>query len=430
MISLRNPALAAVLLLTASSVRAEEPLTLADALRLAADRNPDLLAARADLAAADAQRVAAAQLPNPTLSYSTAKIPTDGTSASTDLGNGFYDRSYDTIVAFNQLVEVGGKRGARKRSAAEGYAASEARLLDVERLLPAAVVRAYGAALVSRSAAALARESSESFQKTAALAAAREEAGQISKADRLQVEIASARFEADAVQADAGAAAAILALETILGLPAATSLPLADTLEGIARDSAASPPPAADEVAIADRPDVRALESALRRAEADRDLQKAGRVPDPTFLAQYEREPPDKTNTVGFGVSFPLPVFNRNRAGILAAEAAIVSARRDLAFGQFRARRDLLSARATLAAAEIRERRLAGEVLPKAEAVRETVSFAWERGAASLLELLEANRSANEARLAALSARADLAAARADLRAALGGASRPERTSR
>ncbi|MFI5181974.1 MAG: TolC family protein, partial [Thermoanaerobaculia bacterium] len=148
----------------------------------------------------------------------------------------------------------------------------------------------------------------------------------------------------------------------------------------------------------------------------------------PTLLAQYEREPPDKANTVGFGVSFPLPVFNRNRAGILAAEAAIASARRDLDRGRFRARSDLVSARAALAAAEIRERRLAGEVLPKAEAVRETVSFAWERGAASLLELLEASRSANDARLAALSARADLASARADLMAALGLAPRTERT--
>ena len=430
MIAIRIPALAAVLLLAASSARAGEPLTLAEAERLAANRNPDLLAARSDLAAADAQRVAAAQLPNPTLSYSTALIPTDGTSASTDLGNGFYDRSYDTIVAVNQLVEIGGKRGARKRSAAEGYAASESRLLDVERLLPAAVVRAYTAALVSRSAAALARESSESLGKTAALAALREEAGQISKADRLQVEIAAARFEADAVQAEAGVATATLALEAILGLPASTSLPLADSLEGIARDLAPLPPPAEDDAAVAARPDVRAFESALRRAEADRDLQKAVRVPDPTFLAQYEREPPDKTNTVGFGVSFPLPVFNRNRAGLLAAEAAIAAARRDLALGQFRARRDIVSARAALSAAEIREERLAGEVLPKAEAVRETVSFAWERGAASLLELLEASRSANDARLAALSARADLAAARTDLLAALGGAARSERTPR
>ncbi len=428
MISTRNPACLAVLLLAALPVRGAGPVTLAEAQRLAAERNPDLLAARADLAAADAQRVSAAQLPNPTLSFSTAKIPTGGSPASTDLGNGFFDRSYDTIVALNQLVEIGGKRGARKRSAAEGYAAAVAHVLDVERIVPAAVVRAYAAALVARSGAVLARESSDSFRRTASLAAAREEAGQISRIDRLQVEIAAGRFEAEAVQAQAGAAASILALEAVLGLPADTSLALADALEGITGAAEPIPSPAGDDAAVAARPDVRILESALRRAEAERDLAKAGRVPDPTFLAQYEREPPDKSNTVGLGFAFPLPVFSRNRAGVLAAEAAIASARRDLDRGRFRARSDLVLARAALASAEIRERRLAGDVLPKAEAVRETVSFAWERGAASLLELLEASRSANDARLAALSARADLASARADLMAALGLAPRTERT--
>ncbi|MFI5181066.1 MAG: TolC family protein, partial [Thermoanaerobaculia bacterium] len=275
MIATRYLALSAVLLLAAPPAPGAGPLTLAEAQRLAAERSPDLLAARADLSAADAQRAATAQLPNPTLSWLTAKIPTDGTPASTDLGNGFFDRSYDTIVALNQLVEIGGKRSARKRSGAEGYAAAEARLLDVERLLPAAVVRAYSAALVARGSAALARESSESFRRTASLAAAREEAGQISKVDRLQVEIAAARFEADAVLAEAGATVALLALEGTLGLPADTSLALADSLERISGDVGTIPSPAGDDAAVVARSDVRAFEFALRRAEADRDLAKA-----------------------------------------------------------------------------------------------------------------------------------------------------------
>ena len=45
------------------------------------------------------------------------------------------------------------------------------------------------------------------------------------------------------------------------------------------------------------------------------------RSPDPTLLVQYEREPPDQANTLGFGISFPLPLWNRNKGGILAAQS-------------------------------------------------------------------------------------------------------------
>lgn len=62
------------------------------------------------------------------------------------------------------------------------------------------------------------------------------------------------------------------------------------------------------------------------------------------------------------------------------------------------------------------------DLLPKARTVRDTVRFAYEEGAASLLELLEAERNANDIRLAAVSARGDLAAARADFLAARPGA--------
>jgi outer membrane protein TolC len=64
------------------------------------------------------------------------------------------------------------------------------------------------------------------------------------------------------------------------------------------------------------------------------------------------------------------------------------------------------------------------DLLPKSQKVRDIVRFAYEQGAASLLELLEAERNANDIRLAAVSARGDLAAARADFFAARPGVDR------
>jgi cobalt-zinc-cadmium efflux system outer membrane protein len=409
--------IAGALAVPALFARGDEParVTLAEALRLARESNPDLLAARADLETARAQREAAVALPNPVLSYSTAKIPTDGTPAGTIYGNDFYGRAYDTVVSAGQLVEIGGKRSSRRASADAGIAAADARFADAGRLLDASVVKTYVAAAVATRSAAIARESADSFARSVTIAREREAAGDISGAERAQVEIAAGKFLTDAAQADLAAGNAQRALAALLSRPA---VGLAEDLDALV--AAGSDPGAVgdDGVVLAKRPDVLALDAAVRRANADLALQKAFRVPDPTLQVQYEREPPDQRNTFGFGVSFPLPVFNRNTGAIRAASVAAESTRRELVRGRVRAEQDLAATRQALDVAGARAERLAGELVPKATSVRDTVRYAYEQGGASLLELLETERNANDLRLAAASAQGDLAAARADYRAA------------
>lgn len=411
-------AIATLCALAAASGRGEDVprLTLAEALSLAHDRNPDLLAARADLESARAQRQTAIALPNPVLAYSTSKIPTDGSTASTIHGNDFYSRSYDTVVSASQLVEIGGKRKDRRVSAFEGIVGATAHLADAARLLDAAVVRAYSAAGVARASAAIARETAASFGKTAGLAEEREAAGEISRSEKVQIEIAAGRFLADAAQAELAYANAARALGALLNIPAAAPAEDLDAPGEITASSSAGAQ--GDATSLASRPDLAALEAAVRKAEADLALQEAFHVPDPTFLTQYERQPPDERNTVGFGVSFPLPVFNHNSGAIRAAQIALESARRDLARGRVRVQQDLATTRDAFETARMRALRLVNDLLPKAQSVRDTVRFAYEQGAASLLELLEAERNANDIRLAAVAARGDLAAARADFLAA------------
>ena len=58
------------------------------------------------------------------------------------------------------------------------------------------------------------------------------------------------------------------------------------------------------------------------------------------------------------------------------------------------------------------------QILPQSTKVRESVAFAYEKGGASLLNLLEAERTDNDVRMATAQAAADTAAALADLIAA------------
>jgi cobalt-zinc-cadmium efflux system outer membrane protein len=392
-----------------------EALTLADAQQVAFSHNWDLLASAAGIDAATAQKIVAREFPNPTLSLSTLKINVDDHPNSTPAGNGFWDRSYDTIFAVNQLFEIGGKRRNRRASAQAGFESARAQFFDAKRTLDLAVAKAYVAAAQGEENARVLKQSAGTLRQEAQLAEVRLKAGEISASDKSQIEINAERFELDARAAEAAAAQSRVALQVLLGVGHPKGeVVLQDRLEALA---SSLPLPKTD-ASIIWRPDVLAAEAALHKSEADVGLQKAYRVPDPTVLAQYEHEPPDAPNSVGFGVSFPLPLWNHNRGNILAAEAAKEQAR--LAFEKIKAQAvaDIATARLAYEDATKRWEQYRNSIRPKSEQVRKTVAYAYEKGGASLLDLLNAERTDNDVRLAAAQAATDIVVTTAALKAA------------
>jgi outer membrane protein, heavy metal efflux system len=369
-------------------------LKLAEAQQIAFERNWDLLAAAVDVDAATAAKIVAHEFPNPSLSLSSSKISVDDHPNSTPAGNTLWDRSYDTVVAVNQLVEIGGKRRNRQASAQAGLEAARGWLLDARRSLELGVAKAYIAALLASENVRILTNSADRLRKEAELAKTRLRAGEISTADKSQIEITADRFELDAQAAASAAKQACITLETLLGVrQPGGNLQLADLLEELG--TAPAPP---DTQSVMYRPDVLAAEAAMRKADADFRLQRANRIPDPTFLAQYEHEPPDLPNTIGLGLSFPLPLWNRNRGNIRAAEAAREQARifYDKAYAQAAA--EVATARLVYEEASRRWQKYRDVERPKSEQVRKTLSYAYEKGGASLLDMLLAQRNDNEIR--------------------------------
>src|SRR5262249_42569524 len=153
-------------------------------------------------------------------------------------------------------------------------------------------------------------------------------------------------------------------------------------------------------------------------AEADWRLQRAMRIPDPTVLAQYEHEPPDQPNTVGFGVSFPLPLCNRNRGNIMSDQAAREQAPRAYEKACAPPPDEIAVARFAYEDAIRRWRSYRESIRPKSEEVRKTLAYAYQKGGASLLDMLVAERNDNDVRIAAMQAASDAATALASLKAA------------
>jgi len=390
-------------------------LSLADAQRIAFEKNWDLLAAAAGVDAATAQKIVAHEFPNPTLSLYSSLINVDNHPSSTSEGNGVWDRSYDTIFAINQLFEIGGKRRSRKASAQAGFEGAKAQLFDARRTLDVAVAKAYVAAAQAEENVRVLLQSAGTLREEARIAEVRLRAGEISSSDKSQIEITAEQFELNAQSAKSAAAQARVTLEVLLGVPNPNAeCVLTDHLETLC---AATTPINTNSVGTW-RPDVMAAEAALRKAEADLRFQRAVRVPDPTLQAQYEHQPPDNPNSVGFMVSLPVPLWNRNRGNILAAEAALEQARLAFEKAKAEAMGDIAVARLAYEDALKRWRSYRESIRPKSEQIRQTMAYAYQKGGASLLDLLVAERNDNDIRLAAAQAASDAASAGAAFKAA------------
>jgi cobalt-zinc-cadmium efflux system outer membrane protein len=422
---------AALLMLAASTVvsaasaaqapSSDEPLTLAAARSLALARNWELLASRAELDLAEAQRLVAGALPNPQLSASLTSSSSDNLAP----GNGPSGSANVSAIGLSELVEIG-KRGNRIQSSESARSAAQARFEFARASLDAAVIKGYVAALAADAAVRINRASAASLARAADIAAARESAGEISRVERDQVAIAAGRFEADTKSAEAAALQARIALQMLLGVTDPDGkVALADDAEKLrplgASLAARALEPASTAAEPEARGDVRAAGHEAERTLAELKLQKALRIPDPTLEVGWQHDQTlPSPNSFGLGVSFTLPLLSWNKGGVRAAEVARDSALRTVEQTKARARSEVAAARAAYAAAVARRSLVYDQLLPKAESVQQTVAFAYEKGGASLLELLEAERNANDLRLAALGTIAESLSALADLAGALG----------
>jgi cobalt-zinc-cadmium efflux system outer membrane protein len=394
-----------------------QTLTLAQAKEISFEKNWDLLAAKSGIDAAMAQLIVAKEFPNPTASLSLANFATH--NIATIEGNGVWQRSYDSIAAVSQLIEIGGKRHDRQAAARAGARGARARFYDAKRTLDQGVTKAYVAALLAGYNEQVLGESVRFMKHEADIAQSRFTAGDLSDSDFKQIQISAEQFELQEAAANAAAIQARIQVEILMGVrePKGHWTPV-DRLEEM--DAIVPPPP--ETMSGAARPDVLAAEADLTGGQFNLKLQKAIRIPDPTISVQYEHNPvppgPPPDDTYGIGVSFPLPIWNHNGGNIKAAQAALDQF--EFALGKVRAQNvsDVANAQVEYREAYDRLQRYQTLIVPQSAKSRAAVSFAFEKGSATLVDLLEAERTDNSVRMSMAQAQSDTASAVADVIAA------------
>ena len=222
---------------------------------------------------------------------------------------------------------------------------------------------------------------------------ARLKAGDLSEVEVIRSQVAAEQMESALQQAELALRLSQNRLLLLMGRSGESGLPEADG--EFRRDSETASPQEARQSALAGRPDLRAAAAEEERAEADLALQKALRRGDLELGTEYRRQQGvnGMGNSLGFTVNVPLPLFDRNQGEL--ARAAAERNRAALRTAALRAA--ILSEVATAldqqATARQQLERIESVLLKKAREVREVTEYAYQRGEASLLELLDAEKA-------------------------------------
>ena len=401
----RVPAQVFLAVWLASTGQAQSPpaaLTIEEAVSEAVQNNLSLLAERANIAIADARILTARLRPNPVVSAEGDHLDL--------LGTGFNDVNAggpsEFSVSVDYLRERGGKRERRIEVADRSKAVVESVFLDIVRRTTLDVQTAYVDALLARDNLNLARQNLDSLNQIVAVNTARVNAGDIAEVELIRARVAALQYAHSVRRAELEVQTTTTRLKTLLGRGPGSPAP---EVSGELRQEA--PVPSLAELrglALESRPDLRAFRLDGERAAAELRLQQAQAKPDLTFSTEYRRQQVNaQSNSLGFAVSAPLPVWNRNQGEIARAaqeqkqvelrrraQELVIAEEVDNAYNQYLTARELLNM-------------IQGQLLSEARDVREITDFSYRRGDATLLQLLDAQRAFNEAMQAYNEARAE-----------------------
>jgi cobalt-zinc-cadmium efflux system outer membrane protein len=249
----------------------------------------------------------------------------------------------------------------------------------------------------------------------------RYKAGAISEDDYLKIKLQLLQFETDVQSALLAKSQALSDLRQLLGYESVSpDYDVAGDFEytpikGIIEDFQLK--------ALQNRPDLRAAHEGVTVAKSEYELQRAIGKQDVTISGNYSHV--SATNTATFGASIPLPIFDRNQGEILRTRIAITQAEEQEKSTNGQVMTDVHDAYATLRQSEKIVQLYRSGYLEVTQKDRDISEYAYKRGAASLLDFLDAERSYRATQLAYRQALASYLLSLEQLREAVGVRSLP-----
>jgi len=394
-------ALAAALLLVVAArfCPAQQSLTWDQVKARFEANNPAL---RADALNVDESRAAettAYLRPNPQFTFST-----DGTQIAPN--NGVWQPLTGTMYqsTLSYLHERDHKRELRRQSAQESTRIAASQHQDLERNLQFNLRAAFVATLQAKAVLQLAQSELAYYDKIIAISQNRFKDGDLARIDLDRIELQRVQYESQLQTAIVSLRTAKIQLLTLLN--DRTPVAQFDVTGPFSFSSALQPLSDFRQIALDTRPDLQAAMQAAQQAVTNHKLAVANGSTDPTFSGWYSYNPsfnnPNDNQALGLSFSVPLRIFDRNQGEkrrtlididrnqqVTEAVRAQVFSDVDSAYAQVQSSVALLTP-------------YKDQYTDQATRVRDSVTYAYQHGGASLMDFLNAQSDYRTVQLAYL----------------------------
>ena len=408
-------------------------LSLADAENLMLQRNLTVIAARYQVEASRAARLIASYKPNPVLTIGGEQFPVysplhDAPRFFSTDSNAGAQPTY--TLRFDKIIERGGKREFRTEQADFQVKTSEAQMLDAVRTQLFQLRQAFNNAILARQNLILAETTQQQYEQTEKLTQVKLENGDLPALELYRVRAGRLQFQQAVLQSQAAYDQATRDILNLLGArteqvaptPIAQNASLETdpqtgtfptTLRGAALevvgtfDNRPLVQSVAElrDIALAERPDVIAARNSFQGANRGLLLAQAQRRRDLDIAYEYQRVGDD--SSVGIVAQLPLFVYNNQQAGIAQADAVRRAAEAQLHQVEFQALTDVEKAYRAYESARRVTELYNSENIAQVEKLRTISNISFREGAASLFEVLDAQRTYNQSMVSYNQAKAD-----------------------
>lgn len=384
---------ALAVLLWQPTLAGAETLDKQAALQRALQNNPTYKAALATIDAADGATLQASLPPNPDAVFEIENFAGENENEGFD--------GAELTLGVEQKIELGGKRSNRTKVAGFSYSITQQQAKAQALSLLAETDYAYMRVAVAQERVVLADKRLALADKTHDIVKQRVSTARSPEIEHTKADIEKAAAEVEQRRAEQELATALNDLARLLGG--------IDTADMTVEADIESLPDLLDKEqllqAIQNAPQMKAQEFAKMQARSSLDLARSQAVPDPTFGLAVRRFNENDSTALVAGVSFPLPVFNRNQGGIKEAKANMIKTDAETYAAGLALRQSAIQTWENYAASLAEAKRYQNEIIPSAQKAYNQADDGYDRGAFGFLDLLDAQRTlykVQEARLDSL----------------------------
>jgi outer membrane protein, heavy metal efflux system len=366
---------------------AQKPLTWQEIRDKFEAANPTLRAGQIGIDESRAQEITAYLRPNPDLALSF-----DGLQITPYQGIWRPLAGVTETPNLSYLHERRHKRELRLESAQGATKIAVSTQSDLERTLIFNLRTAFIQTLQQKAVLSLAQENLSYYDHLLGVNRERYKAGAIAQVDLDRLEIQRVQYESDLQTAVVNLRTAKIQLLTLLN--DRTPVEQFDITGPYDFSTQIAPLDEVRQTALDTRPDLRAALQSIDKAKVDHQLAVANGSTDPTFSAWWTHNAsfnnPFARITMGAGVSIPLRIFDRNQGEKLRTQLDIDKNDKMMQVTRAQVFSDVDSAYATVISTVTLLQPYKAKYLQQADRIRDTISFSYEHGAASLLDFLNA----------------------------------------